>query len=68
MELKNAQLKPLRKLLAEFEDCNDLNVSKQSIAGTLVISSRSRDYISYIEADGRVIDNHHARRTREGQA
>lgn len=55
MELKNAQLKPLRELLAEFEDCNDLNVSKQSIAGTVVVSSRSRNSISYIEADGRIV-------------
>lgn len=66
MTLKNAQLKPLRELLEKFKDCNDLNVSKLSGGRTVVVSSQSRDYTSYIEADGRVIGNYRARRTREG--
>jgi hypothetical protein len=54
MELRNAQIGALRTLLAKYDDCNDLNISKQNIAGRLVVSSASRNSVSYIEPDGRI--------------
>lgn len=36
------------------KDCNDLNISNQSLAGRLVVSSASRNEIAYVEPDGHV--------------
>lgn len=54
MELKNAQLESLGALLAKYQDCNDLNITKANLAGRIVVSSASRNEIKYIEPDGRI--------------
>jgi hypothetical protein len=65
MEVRNAQIKALQGLLSWFEDCNDLNITKATLAGRVVVSSVSRDALAYIEPNGQI---KHEQRTPAGKS